>query len=50
LSGKPVSEKALPIDLPMRTLRVAIVTLKGRTISPAAQLFIECARNVVKRS
>jgi DNA-binding transcriptional LysR family regulator len=41
-------EKILPVDLPMRPLPIAIVTLKGRSISPAAALFIECARKVVK--
>jgi DNA-binding transcriptional LysR family regulator len=48
VSGKPAAEKALPIDLPMRPMPIAIVTLKGRTISPAAHLFIECARKIVK--
>jgi DNA-binding transcriptional LysR family regulator len=48
LRAKRQSEKALPVDLPMRPLPVAIVTLKGRTISPAAHLFIECARKIVK--
>jgi hypothetical protein len=27
---------------------VGIVTLKNRTISPVARLFIDCARSVVK--
>jgi hypothetical protein len=48
VSGKPAAEKALPIDLPMRPMPISIVTLKGRTISPAAHLFIECARKIVK--
>jgi DNA-binding transcriptional LysR family regulator len=40
--------KILPVDLPVPPWPVGIMTLKDRTISPAAQLFIECAREVVK--
>jgi DNA-binding transcriptional LysR family regulator len=36
--------KALPIDLPLHPWPVAIITLKNRTISPVAKLFIECTR------
>jgi DNA-binding transcriptional LysR family regulator len=39
---------ALPIDLPTTRRPVAIVTLKNRTLSPTAQLFIECARKVAE--
>jgi DNA-binding transcriptional LysR family regulator len=39
------SLKVLPVDLGKR-LPVAIVTLKGRSLSPVAQLFIEHARSV----
>jgi DNA-binding transcriptional LysR family regulator len=38
--------KKLPIDLPIQPFAVAIVALKNRTISPVAQLFIDCAREV----
>jgi DNA-binding transcriptional LysR family regulator len=38
--------KKLPVELPIQPFAVAIVTLKNRTISPVAQLFIECAREV----
>jgi DNA-binding transcriptional LysR family regulator len=38
--------KRLPIELPVPPFAVAIVALKGRTISPVAQLFIDCAREV----
>jgi DNA-binding transcriptional LysR family regulator len=45
--------KKLPIELPIQPFSVAIVTLKNRTISPVAQLFIdsahEAARPLVKR-
>jgi DNA-binding transcriptional LysR family regulator len=38
--------KKLPIELPAKPFSVAVVTLKNRTISPVAQLFIDCAREV----
>ena len=38
--------KRLPIELPIQPFAVAIVTMKNRTISPVAQLFIDCAREV----
>ena len=38
--------KKLPVELPIQPFAVAIVTLKNPTISPVAQLFIECAREV----
>jgi DNA-binding transcriptional LysR family regulator len=40
--------KALPVDLPTRPWPVSIVTLKHRTLSPAAERFIACAREVAK--
>jgi DNA-binding transcriptional LysR family regulator len=40
--------KILPIDLPIRPWPVAILTLKDRTLSPVAERFIACAREVVK--
>ena len=40
--------KRLPIRLPVHdNLRVGIVTLRNRTLSPVAQLFIETARKVI---
>jgi DNA-binding transcriptional LysR family regulator len=38
--------KKLPVELPAEPFSVAVVTLKNRTISPVAQLFIDCARDV----
>jgi DNA-binding transcriptional LysR family regulator len=38
----------LPIALPMPRWLVAAVTLKNRPLNPAAQLFMECAREVAK--
>lgn len=48
LSGKRLSEKALPVDLPIRPVHVGVVTLKDRTVNPIAQLFIECARKIAR--
>jgi DNA-binding transcriptional LysR family regulator len=38
--------KKLPVELPIEPFSIAIVTVKNRTISPAAQNFIDCARDV----
>jgi DNA-binding transcriptional LysR family regulator len=38
--------KRLPVELPMAQLPYAIVSLKNRTLSPAAELFLTCAREV----
>jgi hypothetical protein len=46
--AKPWSIKVLPIDLRVPSQKVAIFTLKNRTLSPAVKLFIECAREVAK--
>jgi DNA-binding transcriptional LysR family regulator len=46
--GKPPL-KALPIRLPTASSPIAIVTLKDRTLSPAAEIFIKTAREVAKR-
>jgi DNA-binding transcriptional LysR family regulator len=40
--------KVLPIELPRWHLPVAIITLKNRTLSPVAHLFIDCARELAK--
>jgi len=40
--------KILPIELPRWQLPISIITLKNRTLSPIAQLFIDCAREVAK--
>ena len=41
--------KRLPIDLPATRTPVAVVTLKNRTLSPVAQLFIDHAREIANR-
>ncbi len=40
--------KVLPIELPVARLPIGIVTLKNRTLSPVARLFIEHAREIAK--
>ena len=40
--------KVLPVDLPVPSWPVGIMTLKNRTLTPVVQLFIDCAREVVK--
>jgi DNA-binding transcriptional LysR family regulator len=40
--------RVLPVEPPMADMRIGVVTLKKRTISPVAQLFIEYAREVAK--
>jgi DNA-binding transcriptional LysR family regulator len=42
------SLKTLPVDLPAWQFPVTIVTLKNRTLSPVAERFIACAREVGK--
>ena len=44
--GRDHSLKILPIKFPFYQRPVAIVTLKNRTRSPAARLFIECVHRV----
>jgi DNA-binding transcriptional LysR family regulator len=40
--------KILPVELPLPPLPIGILTLKSRTLSPVARLFIEHAREVAK--
>ena len=42
------SLKVLPVELPMSLFPVNVITLKNRTLSPLARLFIEHARDVAK--
>jgi len=46
--AKDLPLKVLPINLPVQPPPVGILMLKNRTLPPAAKLFIECARKVVK--
>jgi hypothetical protein len=40
--------KVFPVELPMARLPIVIVTLQNRALSPVAQRFIACAREVAK--
>jgi DNA-binding transcriptional LysR family regulator len=42
--------KRLPIVLSKRPLPVGVISLKDRTMSPIARLFIECARDVAQQA
>jgi DNA-binding transcriptional LysR family regulator len=48
-SAKRQEIKALPIELPMAGVENGVVTLKNRSLSPVAQLFIDHAREVAKQ-
>jgi DNA-binding transcriptional LysR family regulator len=48
LNAKQFGLKALPVKLPVRSFPVAIVTLKNRTLSPVAELFLEHLRTLTK--
>jgi DNA-binding transcriptional LysR family regulator len=41
--------RRLPVELPTSTRPVGVVTLKGRTLSPIAQTFLDFTRQVVKK-
>jgi DNA-binding transcriptional LysR family regulator len=43
-----LSIKLLPVKIPKRSWPVAIVTLKNRTLSPMAQTFMKCIREVAR--
>jgi DNA-binding transcriptional LysR family regulator len=49
LSGKHSVLKAVPVDLHIPLGSVGIVSLKNRTLNPAAELFIEFARQLAKQ-
>ena len=46
----PWTIKKLPIVLSKRPLPVGIISLKNKTMSPIAKLFIECARDVANQA
>ena len=48
MAGQSSAIKALSIDLATTRRPIAVVTLKNRTVSPVAQVFINCAREVAK--
>jgi DNA-binding transcriptional LysR family regulator len=48
--AKHLSVKTLSVKLPALPRPVGVITLRGRLITPAAQLFIDCSREVSKPS
>jgi DNA-binding transcriptional LysR family regulator len=46
--ARHLSLKVLPVELPTTHGKSGIVTLKNRTLSPLAQLFIDCARALAR--
>jgi DNA-binding transcriptional LysR family regulator len=46
--GIHASVKILPVSLPTTRRQIGIITLKNRTLSPLAQRFIDCARDLAK--
>jgi DNA-binding transcriptional LysR family regulator len=44
--AKQMPIKMLPIELPTTQREIGTITLKNRTLSPLAQRFIECAREI----
>ena len=46
--GKYPSIRKLPVDLPTTLRGFYVLTLKKRTLSPLAQGFIDCARDIAK--
>jgi DNA-binding transcriptional LysR family regulator len=48
-AGAGLALKPLPVHLPtMNWPQIGVVTLKNRTLTPVAQLFVDCAREVAK--
>jgi len=47
-SGTRLSLKILPVELPPQHSAVGVLTVKNRTLSPLAERFIQCAREVAK--
>lgn len=48
IGGPPL--KRLPVELNTKHRPIGIITLKNRTLSPVAQLFIDCAREIAKQT
>jgi DNA-binding transcriptional LysR family regulator len=47
-STKRAGLKILPVKLPVKRFAAGIITVKGRTASPLAELFIESAREIAR--
>jgi hypothetical protein len=40
--------KVLPVQLPVKPMPIAIITLRNRTLNPVAKLFIDRAHEVAR--
>ena len=49
-SSRQMTFKVLPVKVAAPRWPVAAITLKNRTLSPVVQIFIDCAREMAKRS
>jgi DNA-binding transcriptional LysR family regulator len=47
-STKRAGLKILPVKLPVKRFAAGIITVKGRTVSPLTELFIESAREIAR--
>jgi DNA-binding transcriptional LysR family regulator len=45
--GKQMHLKVLPVKVSSSPAPVGLITLKGRTLTPLAERFIECTRKVI---
>jgi len=48
LRSKFPSIKILPVELPTTHRPVGVITLKDGVLSPLAQIFLDCAREIAK--
>jgi DNA-binding transcriptional LysR family regulator len=48
LSAENDGYTVLPVDLPTTRRAIGVITLKNRTLSPTARLFVDCSREVAK--
>jgi len=48
LPGRDTSLRKLPVELPITRRPIGIITLKNRTLSPFAQLFLNSVRSIAK--
>jgi DNA-binding transcriptional LysR family regulator len=46
--ARNLSAEVLPVKLPAVRMPLGVITLKGRTISPLAKLFIDCAQKLAE--
>jgi len=47
-NGERLGLRALPFEFPFKPDPICIATLKGRTINPATQVFIDCLRELAR--